>query len=141
MTKEQSFLILTSMLFGCAQAQVQPTASGDSTLKTFLPQWETAQSRFINGDPTRWKENASHRDDATVFGAFGGHDKGWSEVGPRYDWASSQFNESGAKQKIEYLNTGVSGDLACTVSIERQEARVGDQQELTPRALRVTSIV
>ena len=140
MTKERLLVILTSMLFGCAQAHIQPTASGDSTLQAFLPQWEMAQSRFINGDPTRWKESASHRDDATVFGAFGGHEKGWNEVGPRYDWASSQFKESGAKQEIEYLNTGVSGELAFTVSIERQEARVGDQQALTQRALRVTSI-
>ena len=140
MTKERSLLILMSMLFGCAQAQVQATASGDSALQAFLPQWERAQSRFINGGPTRWKENASHRDDATVFGAFGGHEKGWNEVGPRYDWASSQFQESGAKQEIEYLNTGVSGDIAFTVSIERQEARVGDQRALTSRALRVTSI-
>ena len=140
MTKRYLLVILTSTLIGCAQARVQPTLSGESTLQAFLPQWEKAQSRFINGDPGQWKENASHRDDATVFGAFGGHEKGWNEVGPRYEWASSQFKESGAKQEIEYLNSGVSGDLAFTVSIERQEARVGDQQALTQRALRVTSV-
>ena len=43
--------------------------------------------------------------------------------------------------KVEYLNTGMSGDLAFTVSIERQElVRLGDQEKPAPRALRVTQI-
>jgi ketosteroid isomerase-like protein len=41
---------------------------------------------------------------------------------------------------VEYLNIGVSGDLAFTVAIERQkEARVGDEPP-TQRALRATQI-
>ena len=79
MTKEISLLLLLSTLFGCAHSQVQPGLAGDSSLQAFLPRWETAQSLFINGDPTQWKQNASHRADATVFGAFGGHEKGWND--------------------------------------------------------------
>ena len=115
--------------------------AGDSSLQAFLPQWERTQSRFINGDPTPWKQNASHREDATIFGAFGGHEKGWNEVGPRNDWASSHFKDSGAKQRIEYLNVGASGDIGFTVSIERQQqVRMGNQDRPTPRTLRVTQI-
>lgn len=132
--------VLLSAPLGCTQTQVRPDAAGDSSLPAFLPQWEGAQTRFINGDPTLWTRNASQGEDATVFGAFGGYEKGWNQVGPRYDWASSQFKESGAMQKIEYLNTGVSGDLAFTVSIERQEVRLGGQDDPGPRALRVTQI-
>src|SRR5712691_7091482 len=113
--------LLVSAPPGFTQTEVRATAAGDSSVQAFLPQWEAAQSRFINGDPTLWKQNASHRDDATVLGAFGGYAQGWNDVGPRYDWASSQFKESRAKMKVEYLNTGISGDLAFTVSIERQE--------------------
>lgn len=107
----------------------------------FLRQWEEAQSRFINGDPTLWKQNASHRADATILGAFGGYgEKGWEAVGARYDWASSQYKEGDATLRVEYLNIGVSGDLAFTVGIERQTgARVGDQPA-TERALRATQI-
>jgi ketosteroid isomerase-like protein len=138
--KKFLLLALFSILFGSAQTQVRPTTAGDSSL-TFLRQWEEAQSHFINGDPTMWKQNASHRDDATVLGAFGGYEKGWNEVGPRYDWASSQFKGSGAKIKVEYLNMSLSGDLAFTVAIERQEeVRLGDQAKPAPRALRVTQI-
>lgn len=141
MKKILLLLLLVSAQSGSTQTQVRPTAAGDSSLKAFLPQWEEAQSRFINGNPTLWKQNASHRNDATVLGAFGGYEKGWDEVGPRYYWASSQFKESGAKIKVEYLNTGVSGDLAFTVAIERQEeVRLGNEEIPAPRALRVTQV-
>jgi ketosteroid isomerase-like protein len=136
---KKTFLVLLflSALADCTRTQKHP---GGSSLQAFLPEWEQAQSRFINGDPSLWKQNASKGEDATIFGAFGGYEKGWNEVGPRYEWASSQFKESGATQKIEYLNAGASGDLAFTVGIERQQARVGSQNTLTPRALRVTQV-
>lgn len=132
--------LLVSAMSGCAQTEVRPTAAADSSLQAFLPQWETAQSRFVTGDPTLWKQNASQRDDVTILGAFGGYEKGWNEVGPRYDWASSQYKDSGAKMKVEYLNTGVSGDLGFTVAIERQEEVRLAGQNPTQRALRVTQI-
>ena len=137
-----SFALLVSALAGCTQQKQAPTtAASDSNLQTFLPQWEAAQFRFINGDPTLWKQNASHRDDATMLGAFGGHEKGWNEVGERCDWASSYFKETGATEQFEYLNTGVSGDLAFTVAIEHQEeVQMVDQEKPAPRALRVTQI-
>jgi ketosteroid isomerase-like protein len=130
-------IVATRSVFPQGPASV----AGDSSLQAFLPQWERAQSRFINGDPTLWKQNASHRDDATIFGAFGGHEKGWNEVGPRNDWASSHFKDSRAKQRIEYLNVGASGDIGFTVAIERQEqVRMGNQDKPAPRTLRVTQI-
>lgn len=116
-------ILLVALLVGtisaCAQTEVRPTTGGDSSLRAFLPQWEEAQSRFITGDPTLWKENASQREDATILGAFGGFEKGWNQVGPRYDWASSQYKDSGAKLKVEYISTEVSGDMGFTVAIER----------------------
>jgi ketosteroid isomerase-like protein len=134
--------LLVCTLFGYAQTQVRQEASVDSSFRAFLPEWEKAQSRFINGDPTLWKQHASHRDDVTILGGFGGYgEKGWDAVGARYDWASSQYKGGGATMKVEYLNIGVSADLGFTVAIERQEgARVGDQQNPTRRALRVTQI-
>jgi ketosteroid isomerase-like protein len=142
MKKMLLLVLLVSALSGCTQEKQAPTtAARDSSLETFLPQWEAAQSRFINGDPTLWKQNASHSDDATMLGAFGGHEKGWNEVGERCDWASSHFKESGATERFEYLNTGVSGDLAFTVAIEHQEeVQMVDQDKPAPRALRVTQI-
>jgi len=126
----------------CSRSHVEPPpqVTPKSDFRAFLPQWEHAQSRFINGDPTLWKQNASHEEDVTIFGAFGGSEKGWKEVGPRNDWASSQFKESGAAQSIDYLNRGISGDLAFTIAIERQQAQIQGQDKLTARALRVTQV-
>ena len=121
-------------------AQVSSTSSNDSDFKAFLRRWEEAQSRFLNGDATLWKENSSQREDASIFGAFGGHEKGWKEVGPRYEWAASQYRPSGAKKRVEYLNVIVGSDLAFTVSIERHEAQAGAQKKPEPRALRVTQV-
>jgi ketosteroid isomerase-like protein len=140
MKKPPLLVLLVFALSGCTE--VRSTAASDSSLQAFLPRWEEAQLRFINGDPTLWKQNASQRDDATILGAFGGYgEKGWKVVGQRYDWASSQYHDGGATLKVEYLNTGVSGELGFTVAIERQEgARVGGRQNPTQRALRATQI-
>ena len=143
MKKILLLVLLVCTLFGCTQTQVrQDTTSADSSFRAFLPEWETAQSRFINGDPTLWKQHASHRDDVTILGGFGGNgEKGWDAVGARYNWASSQYKSGGATVKVEYLSIVVNGDLAFTVGIERQEeARVGDQQNPARRALRATQI-
>lgn len=142
MKKTPLLVLFVCALFGYAQTQVRQDTTADSSFRAFLPQWEKAQSRFINGDPALWKQHASHRDDATILGGFGGYgEKGWNAVGARYDWASSQYKGGGATMKVEYLNIGVSGDLGFTVAIERQEgARVGDQHTPTQRALRVTQI-
>ena len=120
---------------------VNPAAITDSSFKTFLVKWEQCITSFINGDPSLWKQNSSQTDDATIFGAFGGYgEKGWKEVGPRYDWASSQYKPSEAKIKVEYLSIIVSSDLAYTVGIERSEAILGDMKKTAPRVLRATQI-
>jgi ketosteroid isomerase-like protein len=132
--------VLVSMPYGSAENQMRNRATSDASFREFLSQWEVAQARFINGDPTMWKEHASHTEDATIFGAFGGHEKGWKEVGQRNDWASSQFTEGGTKRPFEYLNSASSGDLAFTVAIERDEVRPRGQDQPITRALRVTQI-
>jgi ketosteroid isomerase-like protein len=73
------------------------------------------------------------------MGAWGAYEKGWSQVGSRYDWAAARLQESGAKVKIEYLSSGISGDLAYIVSIERSEVRLANAKP-APMALRSTQI-
>ena len=124
----------------CALSQVPSAVAGDSSLQAFFPQFEEGTHRFINGNPNLWKQNASQGDDATIMGGWGAYEKGWKEVGRRYDWAAGRFRESGAKVMVEYLSSGVSGDLAYTVAIERSEVRLVDQDKPAPMALRVTHI-
>jgi ketosteroid isomerase-like protein len=123
-----------------ARAQAGPVADAESGFRRFLTEWEEAQARFLEGDPTQWKRMSSQGDGATIMGAFGGYEKGWKDVGPRYDWAAAQYKERKAKVKTEYLSVVVSGDMAFTVAIERQEeARPGGQAPLK-RELRATQV-
>jgi ketosteroid isomerase-like protein len=129
-------MLLCTLAIGSALSQT----GGDSSLRSFLPRFEEGTSRFINGDNTLWKQNASRRDDVTIMGGWGGHAKGWDKVDPWYDWAAARFREGGAKVKVEYISSAVSGDLAYTVAIERSEALVVGQEKPAPMALRVTHV-
>jgi ketosteroid isomerase-like protein len=124
----------------CTDQDKNRRPNEEAEFASFLKRWETAQDAFINGDPTEWKVNASHSPDSTIFGGFGGYEKGWDQVGQRYDWASSQFQASNATKTVEYLSTGVSDGLAFSVSIERSQVRTGAQGKASELALRVTQI-
>jgi ketosteroid isomerase-like protein len=110
------------------------------TFGEFLPCFELGIERFLNGDATLWKSNVSQESDATIMGAWGDYEKSWSELEPRYDWAAARFEASGAQVQFQYLSSGVSGELAFTVAIERSTVRLAGQKEPASMALRVTHL-
>ena len=114
-----SFVFLLSIPSkGYTQASFDLATITDSSFKAFLPKWEQYIDSISSGSPTLVKENASHSNDITIFGAFGGYEKGWEQVGPRYDWAAAQMKGSQPKKsKIEYIDIIISGDLAYTVAL------------------------
>jgi hypothetical protein len=132
----QTVLMMTVLI---GQASVPSREAADAGFSDFLTRFEAGLSRFVNGDPTVWKQNISRDNSASIMGAFGGYESG-REVEPRYDWAAMQFRESGAKVNVEYLARIVTADLAYTVAIERSQVRIGDQETPLPMMLRVTHI-
>ncbi len=110
------------------------------TFAEFLPRFELGIERFLNGDATLWKSNVSQEADGTIMGAWGDFEKGWSELGPRYDWAAARFEESGARVQFQYLTSGVSGDFAYSVAIERGTVRIVGQKNPAAMSLRVTHL-
>jgi ketosteroid isomerase-like protein len=116
------------------------TKASDPSWQAFLPEFEEALNRFVNGDADLWKQLASRSSDATIMGAWGGYEKGWKEVSARYDWASGRLAKSGAKLNVEYLTTVLAANLAYTVTIERSEVRLVDQDKPSPMALRATQV-
>jgi ketosteroid isomerase-like protein len=112
----------------------------EASFDRFLREFENGIRRFINGDAALWKANASHGDDVTIMGAWGAHESGWASAAARYDWAASRFAESGAVPTFEYLASGISGDLAYTVAVERSAALVKGEQTPASMPLRVTHI-
>jgi ketosteroid isomerase-like protein len=127
-------------LLAAAGSAFQGSAAQSSDFRRFLQDFEDGTRHFINGDADRWKQHASQREDVTILGGFGGYEKGWQEVGPRYDWAAARFRESRATLKVQYLTTVVGADLAYTVSLERSQALAVGQDRPAPMVLRVTHV-
>jgi len=50
-----------------------------------VEQGEAASSHFITGDAEPMKALYSQADDVTIFGAWGSHEQGWEQIGPRLD--------------------------------------------------------
>lgn len=118
----------------------QSISAEETSFKAFLPEFERGLTDFVNGDPARWKQHVSQRNDGIIMGGWGAYEKGWPEVSSRYDWAAARFRKSGANVEPEYLTIAVSGDLAYTVTIERSTVLLVDQEKPAPMALRVTHV-
>jgi SnoaL-like domain len=106
----------------------------------FLRRFEEANSAFVNGDPSLWLPLVSRSEQSSIFGGFGGQEVGWSEIGPRYEWASSQFHDTGNPVEFEYLDKYVRADTAYTVAIERCTVHHVTQSAPVPHVLRATMI-
>jgi ketosteroid isomerase-like protein len=99
---------------------------------------DSANLYLLGSDAKRLKQLYSHNDDVTVLGGFGGVEHGWIEVGPRLDWAASQF--AGGSYERKTLSMVEGTDLAYTVSIETNRIRETGKPEETQLDLRVTQI-
>lgn len=107
-------------------------------LDVAIAEMRTATRSLINGQPEAWLAGCSHRPDAVLFGGWGGHERGWDELAPRYAWAAARYTSG--DMIFEELSRFVSGDLACTVHYERMQARLTGMDRAAPIALRVTHI-
>lgn len=107
---------------------------------SFLRRFEEANTAFVNGDASLWMPLVSRSEQTSIFGGFGGHEIGWSLIGPRYEWASAQFTPSGAAVEFEYLEKHVGADTAYTVAIERCTVHHVNQPEPVPHVLRATMV-
>jgi ketosteroid isomerase-like protein len=87
---------------------------------SLLPLYErltTALDAFALGDPEPYKALWAHTEDVSVLGAFGGRNLGWSEVGPRLDFAASQYR-NGRYDDLEVLASGAGTDMAYIVWLD-----------------------
>jgi hypothetical protein len=84
-----AFLIATTCS-ALAWSQAPSAKSSDPSWQAFLPQFEEALNRFVNGDATLLKQLASHSADATIVGAWGAYERAGTRsvrgtTGPRPD--------------------------------------------------------
>ena len=102
--------------------------------------WALAQANqaMVRGDAAPLKAIYSHQDDITILGGFGGIARGWAQVAPRLDWAASRFSRGTYGQ--EDVSVVLGGELAYTVTVERNQVYVDDAPTPHTWELRVTQI-
>lgn len=98
-----------------------------------------AMNTLMSGDASAIKALCSRRDDATAFLGWGGYEKGWAEVGERWEWAGQQF-KGGGPVTYQTLTTIITAELAYTTEIETIRVRVDGLEKPTHWSNRVTHI-
>jgi ketosteroid isomerase-like protein len=98
-----------------------------------------ALEEIANGEPRAFFELFSEREDATLANPFGPPARGRNEIEEAGRRAASHYRD-GRGVEFENFAKCVTADLGYILEIERFEAKVGRSEEVTPVALRVTSI-
>lgn len=112
---------------------------GDADLQQAINEAVDGARAFLNGDPTAYTQLWSGAEDVTIFGGFGGAERGRDAVAGRIAWASARFR--GGELRYEAIASGQSGDLAYAIGIERGRATVvGKDDEHGDLTLRVTHL-
>ncbi len=103
----------------------------------FRERVDEATLAVMNGDSRVWEQLYSHAADATLFGGWGGHEKGWDELAARWKMVTGRYRRGTVQ--IERIAEHVRDDLAVTVMIYRGEATFSDGSA-GRFALRVTHV-
>jgi ketosteroid isomerase-like protein len=105
-----------------------------------IEQSHRALGEFFKGDPRLVLELFSRRDDVTLGNPFGPFVRGWERVSETAARAATHYRD-GEVISFERVAAYATSDLVCVVEVERYRAKVGGSEEVTPVALRVTSVV
>jgi len=81
----------------------------------------------------------SHREDVTLLNPLGPPVRGWEQVAATSERAASQVS-GGEVVAFEAVAKCVTPELAYIVWVERVKAKIGGREDVTPFALRVTTI-
>ena len=111
----------------------------DAAVDEAIERSHKACAAFVNGDPEPLKQAYSHGDDVTIANPFGPPAHGWEAVEKAFERAATNWH-GGAPEGFDPVAKHVTEELAFTVEIERYTAKVGDQTEPGPIALRVTQV-
>jgi ketosteroid isomerase-like protein len=117
--------------------EVAMTAS--EGLHAAIERYHESADAFVKGNPEPMKQAFSRADDVTLANPWGPFGRGWQEVEAKLDHAATNYRD-GRVTGIEIVARYESSDLACIAEIESFEAKVGGAENLTPIAIRVTSV-
>jgi ketosteroid isomerase-like protein len=104
-----------------------------------LEQYHLALDAIMKGSPDGYKNLYSRRDDVTLANPFGPPVRGWDEVAQTLERAASHYRD-GEATGFENVAKYITPELAYTVEMERCKAKVEGRDDVTPIAVRVTTI-
>jgi ketosteroid isomerase-like protein len=113
--------------------------AGVDDLDEVVEQYHLALGEVIKGDAEPLKTMYSHRGDVTLANPFGPPVRGWEQAAARMERAASQYRD-GEIVGFETVAKHATPELAYTVEVERYQAKVGGREDITPVAVRVTSV-
>ena len=108
-------------------------------LDQVLERYHVALGEVVRGDPEPLKMLYSHREEVSLANPFFPPVSGWDKAARNMERAASRYRD-GEIVGFENVAKYVSSELAYIVEVERYQARVGGGEDITPVALRVTSI-
>jgi hypothetical protein len=114
------------------------TRVGAETFAGAVARANRANDELLEGRAELLKECFSHGRDVSLLGGFGGHERGWSEIGPRLDWVAQTF--VGGRCEYERLLSDFGEELGYVVQVERGEARLAGRAEPLRIDFRVTMV-
>ena len=104
-----------------------------------VEQYHLALDEIMKVSPDGYKRVYSHQDDVTLANPFGPPARGWDEVAQTLERAASHYRD-GEATGFENVAKYITPELAYTVEIERCQAKVEGREDVTPIAVRVTTI-
>ncbi len=104
-----------------------------------VEKYHLALDDFMKGNPAPAKELFSQRDDVTLGNPFGPFARGWKQVAQAIEKAASHYRDGDATG-FENIAKCVTSELAYLVEVELLRSKVGGRSDVTPLALRVTSV-
>jgi ketosteroid isomerase-like protein len=108
-------------------------------LDQVIEQYQLAVGEVLKGNPEPAKKLWSHQEDVTLANPFGPPVRGWEQAAARMERAASQYRD-GEIVGFETVAKHATPELAYTVEVERYRAKVGGREDISPVALRVTSV-
>src|SRR5918911_3070876 len=104
-----------------------------------LKQYHLALDEIMKGSAQGYKRVYSRRNDVTLANPFGPPARGWDEVAKTLERAASHYRD-GESTGFENVAKYTTAELAYIVEIERCRAKVEGRDDLSPIAVRVTTI-
>ena len=108
-------------------------------LDQVIERFQRALNEFLKGNPEPNKAMFSHQQDVSLANPFGPPARGWEQVAATMERAASNLRD-GEIVAFENIAKYVTAELAYTVWLERQQAKVSGREDISPFALRVTMI-